>query len=60
MIFLWRHGIYLIEMLWLEELAAAAQPTFLFVVARSRSSAAPAARSTRWRCCKYAVSRHCE
>ena len=33
MIFLWRHGIYLIEMLWLEELAAAAQPTFLFVVA---------------------------
>jgi kynurenine formamidase len=33
MIFLWRHGIYLIEMLWLEELAAASQPTFLFVVA---------------------------
>jgi kynurenine formamidase len=33
MIFLWRHGIYLIEMLWLEELAAAGQPTFLFVVA---------------------------
>jgi len=33
MIFLWRHGIYLIEMLWLEELAAAGQATFLFVVA---------------------------
>jgi kynurenine formamidase len=33
MIFLWRHGIYLIEMLWLEELAAAGQSTFLFVVA---------------------------
>jgi kynurenine formamidase len=33
MIFLWRHGIYLIEMLWLEELAVAGQPTFLFVVA---------------------------
>ena len=33
MIFLWRHGIYLMEMLWLEELATAAQPTFLFVVA---------------------------
>jgi kynurenine formamidase len=33
MIFLWRHGIYLLEMLWLEELAAAGQPTFLFMVA---------------------------
>lgn len=33
MIFLWRHGIYLIEMLWLEELAAAGQSSFLFVVA---------------------------
>jgi kynurenine formamidase len=33
MIFLWRHGIYLIEMLWLEELAAKNQATFLFVVA---------------------------
>ena len=33
MIFLWRHGIYLLEMLWLEELAKAGQPTFLFVVA---------------------------
>jgi kynurenine formamidase len=33
MIFLWRHGIYLIEMLWLEELALAAQATFLFIVA---------------------------
>ena len=33
MIFLWQHGIYLVEMLWLEELAAAAQPTFLFVLA---------------------------
>ncbi|NML08424.1 cyclase family protein [Sphingomonas sp. G-3-2-10] len=33
MICLWRHGIYLMEMLWLEELAAARQPTFLFAVA---------------------------
>jgi kynurenine formamidase len=33
MIFLWQHGIYLVEMLWLEELAAVAQPTFLFVLA---------------------------
>ena len=33
MIFLWRRGIYLIEMLWLEELAKAGQSTFLFVVA---------------------------
>jgi kynurenine formamidase len=33
MVFLWRHGIYLIEMLWLEELAAAGQSSFLFVVA---------------------------
>lgn len=33
MIFLWRHGIYLAEMLWLEELAKAAQPTFLLTVA---------------------------
>ncbi len=36
MIFLWRHGIYLLEMLWLEELAAAAQSTFLFMVAPLR------------------------
>jgi len=33
MIFLWRHGIYLMEMLWLETLAEAGQATFLFVVA---------------------------
>ena len=33
MIFLWRNGIYLLEMLWLEELAAAGQSTFLFTVA---------------------------
>jgi kynurenine formamidase len=33
MIFLWRHGIYLVEMLWLEELAAAGRSSFLFVVA---------------------------
>nr|WP_047166004.1 cyclase family protein [Sphingomonas sp. Y57] len=33
MIFLWRHGIYLMEMLWLEELAEAAPATFQFVVA---------------------------
>lgn len=33
MIFLWRHGIYLLEMLWLEELAKVKQPTFLFMVA---------------------------
>jgi kynurenine formamidase len=36
MIFLWRHGIYLMEMLWLEELAAARQSTFLFMVAPLR------------------------
>jgi len=36
MIFLWRHGIYLMEMLWLEELAAAGQSTFLFMVAPLR------------------------
>jgi kynurenine formamidase len=33
MIFLWRSGIYLMEMLWLEELAAGGQSTFLFTVA---------------------------
>lgn len=33
LIFLWRHGIYLMEMLWLEELARAGQSTFLFIVA---------------------------
>ncbi|MFD2469069.1 cyclase family protein [Amycolatopsis silviterrae] len=30
---LWERGVHLIEMLWLEELAAAAQPEFLFVAA---------------------------
>jgi kynurenine formamidase len=33
MICLWRHGIYLMEMLWLEELAKAGRSSFLFVVA---------------------------
>jgi kynurenine formamidase len=33
MIFLWRHGIYLAEMLWLEELATAGQKEFLFIAA---------------------------
>ena len=33
MIFLWRYGIYLMEMLWLDELAKAAPTTFQFVVA---------------------------
>jgi kynurenine formamidase len=33
MIFLWRHGIYLAEMLWLEELAAEGQKEFLFIAA---------------------------
>jgi kynurenine formamidase len=33
MIFLWRHGIYLMEMLWLEELSRAGAKGFLFVVA---------------------------
>lgn len=33
MIFLWRHGIYLAEMLWLEDLAAAGRTDFLFVAA---------------------------
>jgi len=33
MIFLWRHGIYLAEMLWLEELAIAGQKEFLFIAA---------------------------
>ena len=33
MIFLWRHGIYLAEMLWLEELAATGRTDFLFVAA---------------------------
>jgi kynurenine formamidase len=37
MIFLWRHGIYLAEMLWLEELAPVLAETgrtdFLFVAA---------------------------
>jgi kynurenine formamidase len=31
MIFLWRHGIHLAEMLWLEELAATGRTDFLFV-----------------------------
>lgn len=30
---LWRHGIPIAEMLWLEDLAAAAQPDFLFIAA---------------------------
>lgn len=30
---LWRHGVYLIELLWLEELAAADRCDFLFIVA---------------------------
>jgi kynurenine formamidase len=30
---LWRHGVYLAEMLWLEELAATGRAEFLFVAA---------------------------
>ncbi|MEV5751374.1 cyclase family protein [Actinoallomurus sp. NPDC052308] len=33
LIFLWRHGIHLAEMLWLEELAATGRTDFLFVAA---------------------------
>lgn len=33
MLTLWRHGVYLIELLWLEELAAAGRSEFLFMVA---------------------------
>jgi kynurenine formamidase len=33
LLFLWRHGIYLAEMLWLEELAAADATEFLFIAA---------------------------
>jgi kynurenine formamidase len=33
LIFLWRHGVYLAEMLWLEELRAAGRTEFLFVAA---------------------------
>ncbi len=33
MIFLWRHGIYLVEMLWLEELAKHQVASFLFILA---------------------------
>lgn len=33
LLLLWRHGIYLMEMLWLEELSAANVSSFLFVVA---------------------------
>jgi kynurenine formamidase len=33
LIFLWRHGIYLAEMLWLEDLAEARRTEFLFVAA---------------------------
>ncbi len=33
MIFLWRHGIYLAEMLWLEDLAATGRTDFLFMAA---------------------------
>lgn len=33
MLTLWRHGVYLIEMLWLEELAATGRTDFLFMVA---------------------------
>ncbi|TDD64122.1 cyclase family protein [Actinomadura rubrisoli] len=36
MILLWRHGIHLAEMLWLEELAVAARTDFLFVAAPLR------------------------
>lgn len=33
MLTLWRHGVYLLELMWLEELAAAGRSEFLFVVA---------------------------
>ncbi len=33
LLFLWRHGIHLAELLWLEELAAAGRTEFLFVAA---------------------------
>lgn len=33
MLTLWRHGVYLIEFLWLEELAASGRSDFLFMVA---------------------------
>ncbi|MFG1999475.1 cyclase family protein [Spirillospora sp. NPDC048911] len=36
MILLWRHGIHLVEMLWLEELAATGRTDFLLVVAPLR------------------------
>ncbi|MQY02904.1 cyclase family protein [Actinomadura macrotermitis] len=36
MILLWRHGIHLVEMLWLEELAESGRTDFLFVVAPLR------------------------
>jgi kynurenine formamidase len=36
LLFLWRHGIYLAELLWLEELAAAGRTEFLFVAAPLR------------------------
>lgn len=36
MIFLWRHGIHLAEMLWLEELAETGRTDFLFVAAPLR------------------------
>ncbi len=36
LILLHRHGIHLIEMLWLEELAAAGRGTFVFVAAPLR------------------------
>ncbi|MFC5751708.1 cyclase family protein [Actinomadura rugatobispora] len=36
MILLWRHGVYLAEMLWLEELAEAGRAEFLFVAAPLR------------------------
>ncbi|WP_197016214.1 cyclase family protein [Actinomadura viridis] len=36
MILLWRHGIHLVEMLWLEELAEAGRIDFLFVAAPLR------------------------
>jgi kynurenine formamidase len=33
LLFLWRHGIHMLEMLWLEELAVAGRAEFLFVLA---------------------------
>ena len=33
LLFLWRHGIHMLEMLWLEELAAAGRAEFMFILA---------------------------